>query len=192
MIYEQIASNKRKTYLLFFLFFILIMAIGVVFDFVFNLGYFGVIFAFIITIIWILISYYKGDAIVLKLSRAKPATKKEHAYLVNTVDGLAIAAGLPKPKIYVIEDNAINAFATGRDPAHASIAVTTGAIEKLNRQELEGVVAHERSHIKNYDIRTMLLAAVMVGIIALLSDFMIRSFFWGRGSRDRDEGGSIQ
>ena len=192
MIYEEIASNKRKTYLLFFLFFVLIMIIGLVFDLVFNLSYFGVILAFIITLIWILISYYKGDQIILKLSRAKPATKKDNAYLVNTVEGLAIAAGLPKPKVYIIDDMAINAFATGRDPKHASITVTKGAVEKLNRQELEGVVAHEMSHIKNYDIRTMLLAAVMVGIIALLSDFMIRSFFWGRGSRDEREGGSIQ
>ena len=190
--YEQIASNKRRTYLLFFVFFVLIMIIGIVFDFVFNLSYFGIIIAFIITIVWILISYFKGDAIVLKLSRAKPANKKEHAFLVNTVEGLAIAAGLPKPKIYVIEDNAINAFATGRDPEHASIAVTTGTLAKLNRQELEGVVAHEMSHIKNYDIRTMLLAAVMVGVIALLSDFMIRSFLWGGGRRDRRDGGSMQ
>ena len=190
--YEQIASNKRRTYLLFFVFSVLIMIIGIVFDFVFNLSYFGIIIAFIITIVWILISYFKGDAIVLKLSRAKPANKKEHAFLVNTVEGLAIAAGLPKPKIYVIEDNAINAFATGRDPEHASIAVTTGTLAKLNRQELEGVVAHEMSHIKNYDIRTMLLAAVMVGVIALLSDFMIRSFLWGGGRRDRRDGGSMQ
>jgi len=106
---------------------------------------------------------------------------------------LAIAAGLPKPHVYVIEDDAINAFSTGRDPKHASIVVTTGALERLKRQELEGVVAHEMSHIKNYDIRTMLYAAVLVGIVAVLSDIMIRSFMWGgRGrSRESDEGGSI-
>lgn len=191
MIYEQIAANKRKTYLLFFVFFILIMVIGIAFDFVFGLGYLGIIFAFLFTIIWTLISYYSGDKIVLKMSRAKLATKDEDPYLVNTVEGLAIAAGIPKPAIYVMEDKAINAFATGRDPEHASIAVTRGAIDKLNRQELEGVVAHEMSHIKNFDIRTMLLAAVLVGIIAILSEFMLRSFLWGRGSRKR-EGGSIQ
>lgn len=191
MIYEQITSNKRKTYLLFFLFMVLIMAIGVGFDLAFGLSYFGIIFAFVITIIWTLISYYKGDQIVLKLSKAKEATKKDEPYLVNTVEGLSIAAGIPKPKIYIMEDQAINAFATGRDPEHGSIAVTRGAIDKLNRQELEGVVAHEISHIRNLDIRTMLLAAVMVGIIALLSDFMLRSFLWGGRSRKR-EGGQMQ
>lgn len=191
MIYDQIKSNKRKTFLLFFLFFALIMIIGTVFDYVFGLGYLGIFFAFVITIVWSLISFYSGDKIVLKISRAREANKKEHAHYVNTVEGLAIAAGIPKPKAYVINDPAINAFATGRDPEHASVAVTTGALKKLNRQELEGVIAHELSHIKNYDIRTMLLAAVMVGVIALLSNIMIRSMFRGRRSRN-NEGGSLQ
>ncbi|MBW2970673.1 M48 family metallopeptidase, partial [Candidatus Woesearchaeota archaeon] len=144
------------------------------------------------TIIWCLISYYTGDKIVLKLSRARPLEKGEFPHLWHVIDGLAVAAGIPKPKAYVIEDNAINAFATGRDPEHASVAVTTGAVQKLDRDELEGVVAHELSHIKNYDIRTMLLAAVLVGVVAMLSDFMLRSFFWGRGNRDREGGGSLQ
>jgi len=189
--YSQIDSNKRKTVMLFFLFFLLVIALGVVFDYVFSLSYLGIMFAIIITLVWSLVSYYSGDKIVLAISRAKPASKRENAYLVNTVEGLAIAAGLPKPKVYVMEDAAINAFATGRDPKHASVAVTTGAIEKLKRQELEGVVAHEMSHIKNYDIRTMLYAAVLVGIVAVLSDIMIRSFMWRGRSRDSDEGGSI-
>lgn len=190
MIYDQIKSNKRKTFLLFFLFFALIMIIGTVFDLAFGLGYLGIFFAFVITIVWSLISFYSGDKIVLSISKARLANKKEHAHYVNTVEGLAIAAGIPKPKSYVINDPAINAFATGRDPEHASVAVTTGALKKLNRQELEGVVAHELSHIKNYDIRTMLLAAVMVGVIALLSNIMLRSMF--RGRRRDSEGGSLQ
>ncbi len=192
--YSQIETNKRKTFLLFFLFLLLVAAIGIVFDLVMTGSFYGIglFFALIITIVWSLISYYSGDKIVLTISRAKPATKQDFPYLINTVDGLAIAAGIPKPKAYVMEDDAINAFATGRDPKHASIAVTTGAMEKLSRQELEGVIAHEMSHIKNYDIRTMLYAAVLVGIVSLLSDVLLRSFLWGGGRRrDRDEGGSI-
>ncbi|MBS1267291.1 MAG: Protease HtpX [Candidatus Woesearchaeota archaeon] len=188
--YNQIASNKRKTFLLFFLFAILIMGLGIAFDIAFGLNYMGVVLAFMFTIIWSLVSYFSGDKIVLRLSGAKLAKKTEHAHLINVVEGLAIAADIPVPKIYVINDNAINAFATGRNPENSSVAVTTGAIDKLNREELEGVIAHELSHIKNYDIRTMLLAAVLVGVIALLSRFMLRSFFYGR-KRDR-KGGSLQ
>ncbi|MFH1399112.1 MAG: zinc metalloprotease HtpX [Candidatus Woesearchaeota archaeon] len=192
MIYEQIDSNKRKTYLLFFLFILLIMALSLVFDLVFGLGYIGLTLAFVFTIIWILVGYYNGDKIVLWTSGAKPVDKRDYPHLFNTVEGLAIAAGIPKPALYIINDNAINAFATGRDPNHASITVTKGAVEKLNRQELEGVVAHEMSHIKNLDIRTMMLAAVLVGVVALMSDFMLRSFLWGRRSKDRDERGNLQ
>lgn len=191
-LYEEISSNKWKTVLLFFLFFLLIMGIGLVFDALFGLGYMGLFLAFFITIIWSLVSYFSGDKVVLAISGAKPANKKEHAYLVNTVEGLSIAAGLPMPNVYVMQDNAINAFATGRDPKHSSVAVTTGALEKLNREELEGVLAHELSHIKNFDIRTMLFAAVLVGIVGVMSDFLLRSFRFGGGSRDRDNGGSIQ
>ncbi len=193
-LYDEISSNKWKTYLLFFLFLLLVMAIGYVFDIVFDLGYLGIFFAVAFTLIWSLISYFSGDKVVLALSGAKPANKSEHAYLINTVEGLSIAAGLPMPKVYVINDNAINAFATGRDPKHSSIAVTTGALGKLNRQELEGVIAHEMSHIKNYDIRTMLFAAVLVGIVAILSDFLLRGFLWGGAGKDRDNkgGGNLQ
>ncbi len=187
--YEQITANKRKTFLLFFLFIVLIMGLGLAFDIAFGLNYMGIVIAFIITIVWSLVSYFSGDKIVLKMSGAKEANKREHAHLINSVEGLAIAAGIPKPKVYVIDDPAINAFATGRSPEHSSVAVTSGAIKKLNRQELEGVIAHELSHVKNYDIRTMLLAAVLVGVIALLSDFMIRSFWYG-GRRKKGSGSS--
>jgi heat shock protein HtpX len=131
-------------------------------------------------------TYYYSDTIVLKISRTRPATHEENTYLDNTVDGLAIAAGIPKPKIYVIDDTAPNAFATGRDPQHAVICVTTGLMQKMNRAELEGVLAHEMSHIGNYDIRFMMLVTVMVGLIALLSDWMLRSFWWGGGRKDND------
>ncbi len=188
--YEQIAANKRRTFLLFFLFIVLVMGLGVVFDLAFGLNYLGIVIAFMFTIIWTLISYFAGDKIVLKMSGAREATKQEFAHYVNTVEGLAIAAGIPKPKAYVIEDPAINAFATGRNPENASVAVTTGALHKLNRQELEGVIGHELSHIKNQDIRTMLFAAVLVGVVSIMSRFLLRSFVFGR-RRDRNSGGSL-
>ncbi|HSQ79417.1 MAG TPA: M48 family metallopeptidase [Candidatus Bathyarchaeia archaeon] len=137
------------------------------------------------------VGYYASDKIVLGISRAKPVTKDEYPYLYNVVEGLAIAAGIPMPKCYVIEDTAPNAFATGRKPETAVICVTTGLLQKLNRVELEGVVAHEMSHIKNYDIRLSTLVVVMAGVVALLSDWMLRSFWWGGGRRrDRNRGGS--
>jgi len=137
--------------------------------------------------------YYTSDKVVLAISRARPVTKEEFPYLYNIVEGLAIAAGVPAPRCYVIEDTAPNAFATGRNPQHAVICVTTGIMEKLNRVELEGVVAHEMSHIKNYDIRLQTVVVVMAGVVALLSDWILRSFFWGggrrRGSREGGRGG---
>jgi heat shock protein HtpX len=128
-------------------------------------------------------SYYASDKIVLAVSRARPVKKEEYPYLYNVVEGLAIAAGLPKPRCYIINDTAPNAFATGRNPKNSVIVVTTGLLEKLNRAELEGVIAHEMSHIKNYDVLVQTLAVVMVGVVVLLSDWILRSFFWGAGRR---------
>lgn len=190
MIYEEIASNKRKSYLLFFLFFIILAALGAVLGLYFNSVYFGAILAMVVSVIYILISYYSGDKMILAVSRAKPVEKKDYPHLYNTVEGLAIAAGTPMPKIYVIDDTAINAFATGRDPKHASITVTKGAVQKLDRQELEGVIGHEMSHVKNFDIRMMMLTAVLIGLTVLLSDIILRSFIYGRRDRNR-EGGNI-
>jgi len=142
-------------------------------------------------------SYYYSDKIVLAASRAKPVKKEEYPHLFHVVEGLAIAAGIPKPRCYVIQDSAPNAFATGRSPDNAVIVVTTGLLEKLNRTELEGVIAHEMSHIKNYDILVMTLAVVMAGVVVLLSDWILRSFFWGGGRRRRSSssgkgsGGSV-
>jgi heat shock protein HtpX len=135
-------------------------------------------------------SYYYSDSIVLSMSNAHPAEKKDEPYLHNTVEGLAIAAGLPMPRLCIIDDSAPNAFATGRDPEHAAVAVTRGLLEKMNRLELEGVVAHEMSHIGNYDIRFMTLVAVVVGTVALLADWMLRIRWYG-GRRSRRGGHPI-
>ncbi len=136
-------------------------------------------------------SYYYSDRIVLGMSQAHPVEKKEEPYLWNTVEGLSIAAGLPAPRLYLIEDSAPNAFATGRDPQHAAIAVTRGLLEKMDRLELEGVVGHEMSHIGNYDIRFMTLVTVLVGTVVLLSDWMLRSLWYGRRRGGRSRGHPI-
>src|SRR3989344_9218239 len=168
--YSEISSNKWKSVLLFIGFFIFIGILIYVINLIFFQGYVFIIFAAIVAVIFALISYYSGDKIVLAMSHAKEANKKDHAYLINTVEGLSIAAGIQKPKVYVIPGSQINAFATGRSPKNSSVAVTEGALQKLNRQELEGVIAHELSHIKNYDIRVMVLASVLVGIIVFVSE----------------------
>lgn len=187
--YEEIASNKRRSYLLIFLFFVFVVLLGLIIGVFYGNSYFGLGLALIVGVIYFLFSYYSGDSAILAMSKAKEATKPEYTHLINTVEGLAIAAGLPKvPKVYVIDDSALNAFATGRDPEKSSIAVTTGLLNKMNKLELEGVLAHEMSHIRNYDIRVMMLAAVMVGLTVLLSDFLLRSFLWGRRDNDRDSG----
>ncbi len=186
--FNEVRDNKVKSVALIFLFLVLIGIIGFVLGAVWGNIYVAVGFALIAAIIYSLIAYYSGSDMLLSLSGAKPVTKKDNPYLVNTVEGLAIAAGVPAPKAYIIKDSALNAFATGRDPEHSAIAVTSGLLEKMNRQELEGVLAHEMSHIKNYDIRVSMIAAIMVGIIVLLSDILLRSFLWGGGNRDREGG----
>jgi heat shock protein HtpX len=156
-----------------------------------GMGTEGLVAAVIIAIAMTIGSYYASDKIVLAMSKARPVTKEEFPYLYNVVEGLTIAAGLPPPRCYVIDDTAPNAFATGRNPRNSVIVVTTGLLEKLNRVELEGVVAHEMSHIKNYDVLLQTLTVVMVGVVALLSDWMRRSFWWGGGRRrgsDRGKG----
>src|SRR3989338_3268253 len=186
--HDHITANKWKSNLIIFL------VIGMIIFFGYLIGIFtigavsGVTIAVIIAIIFTLIGYYAGDSIILKTSGAKEVNVKTHAHLWHTVEGLSIAAGISMPKVYVINDTAINAFATGRDYKHASVTVTTGALEKLNRQELEGVIGHELSHIKNYDVRVMMLTTILVGVLVLLSDFMLRSFLFSSG--DREERGS--
>jgi heat shock protein HtpX len=181
LVWDAVAANKRNSFLLFFFFFLFVMGLGWLFSEFTGFGVFGLIIAFIIAVLGCYASYYYSDKIVLKISGARPVSRKENPYLYHLVDGLAIAAGIPAPKCYIIDDPAPNAFATGRDPEHAVICVTTGLLKKLDRAELEGVIAHEMSHIKNFDIRYMTLVAVMVGIVALLSDWMLRAYWW-RGS----------
>ncbi len=190
-LYAHIAYNKRKTWLLIASYFAIV--VGLVWIFTEIQGYESgfVAVAAVFAIVMSLISYYTGDKAALAVSGAKEATRKtqQGAYVVRMVENLAITAGVPKPKIYIIDDPAINAFATGRDPEHASVAVTTGAIEKLENEELEGVLAHELSHVKNYDIRVLTLVVLLVGLISLIADLGLRSMIWGgRGNRDKGGG----
>jgi len=137
------------------------------------------------------IAYYAGDSLVLTVSGAKEVTERDQPQLLNVIQEIALAANVPMPRVYLIDDTAPNAFATGRDPAHASVAITIGLLQKLDREELQGVMAHELSHVRNYDIRFSLMVGVMVGSIALLADFFLRYSFWGggrRSSRDSDSG----
>ena len=189
--YDQIASNKRRSYLLIFLFIALIVGIGYVFSLYTELGQAAVVIAPVVALGMSWASYYYSDQIVLSMSGARPVTKEEEPYLWNTVEGLSLAAGLPVPRLYIIEDSAPNAFATGRDPQHAALVVTRGLLDKLNRLELEGVVGHEMAHIRDYDIRFMMLVTVLVGTVVLLSDWMTRSLWYGGGRRrsSRSSGG---
>ena len=184
--YEQIAANQRRTIVMIALFALLVFAVVAVITYFTRFGVVGFVIAAVIAIGTSFASYYNSDKIALKMSRAQPADPQTYARFHNLVEGLCIAAGLPKPRLYVIDDPAPNAFATGRNPKHAAIAVTTGLLEKMNRVELEGVLAHELSHVKNYDTLVMTLAVTMVGVVALLSDFFLRFMFWG-GGRDRED-----
>ena len=187
--YEQIGQNKRRTVVLIAAFMLFTALVVAALNLLIRGGIFGFVFAVVFAGGMAFAGYWKSDSVALAISRAKPADPKEYARLHNLVEGLCIAAGLPKPRLYVVEDHAPNAFATGRNPDHAAIAVTTGLLEKMNRVELEGVLAHELSHIKNYDILVSTLAVTMVGTIALMSDFGIRFMWFGGGRAFDDEGG---
>jgi len=194
VMFDEVRGNRFRSWLLCSFFIVLIGVLGAVIGLVYGNIFFGLIVALIFGFLYSLIGFYSGDSMILSMSGARPVTKQEFPYLYHTVEGLAIAAGIPTPKAYVIDDSALNAFATGRDPKHAAITVTTGLLKTMNRQELEGVVAHEMSHIRNYDIRFMMLTAVLIGIVTLLSDFLLRSFLWGgmgRSRRDSKSGGSL-
>lgn len=190
--YELIRSNKRRSVLLVAGFVVVVAVVGAAFGVLIGNGPFATVVALVIAAVIAFASYWKADKIALAVSRAKPADAHEYARLHNIVEGLCIAGGLPKPGVYIVDDPAPNAFATGRNPKHAAIAVTTGLLEKLNRVELEGVVAHELSHIRNYDILVSTLAVTMVGAVALLSDIAIRTMWWngGRSRRAGDRGDS--
>jgi heat shock protein HtpX len=189
-IYEAASANRWRTLLLIAVFTALValLAYFVGEYFAPGGGIAALPFAFAISGGSALVSYFAGDKLILAQSQAREIGPEEEQKLRDVVESLALGLGIPTPKIYVIEDSAPNAFATGRDPQHASIAVTRGLLDKLDRTELEGVIAHELSHVGNRDIRVMVLVTVLVGTVALLSDWMWRSMFWGRG-RDRDRGG---
>ena len=189
--YTAIAKNRRESWILIFSYLIIIALLGYVFSVVYNnvsILYLAVGFSLISA--WI--SYYFSDSITLAISRAQEVDRNSAPEFYRIVENLAITAGLPMPKIYIINDPAPNAFATGRDPQHAVVCATTGILQKLDKTELEGVIAHELSHIGNYDIRLMTLVVVLVGAITLLADFFLRfSFFGGRRRGNNNDGGQI-
>ena len=186
--FEDIKKNKIKSWFIVLLFLAFIAVIVYYICMALDLGELSIIIAMIFAIVSTWGSYYYSDKIVLKLNNARPATREEDLKLVNILDSLVISAGLPeKPQLYVIADAQPNAFATGRNPKHAVICVTTGLLEKLDYYELEGVLAHEMSHIKNYDILLSAVLSVMVGFVVILSDWFTRiSFYGGRRGRDGD------
>jgi heat shock protein HtpX len=188
--FELIRSNKRRSAALIAGVVVVLCLVGAAVGLLVGYGIQGTIIALVFSGVMAFASYWKADAIALAVSRAKPADPEQYQRLHNLVEGLCIASGLPKPRIYIVDDPAPNAFATGRDPKHAAIAVTTGLLEKLNRVELEGVVAHELSHIRNYDILVSTLAVTLVGSVALLSNLAIRMMWWngGRTRRAGDRG----
>jgi len=193
MFYQNIEANKTKTVFLMIVFMAVVIAIGWAVGVVMGSGSeFALVIAIIISFVLVWASYYYSDKMVIASVGAHPVDPYEDAYLINVVEGLSIAAGFPKvPKAYIMETPALNAFATGRNPDNAAVCVTRGLLQKLNRQELEGVIGHEMSHIRNYDTLIMTITAVLVGGVALLSQFMFRWMFWGgRGRRsDNDRGG---
>lgn len=186
--YSQIDSNKRKTALLIAIFLAFIISIGFLFQAA-GYGYEAVAVSVIISVIMSITSYYHADKIALRSTGAKEITKEDNPYVYRMVENLCITAGMPVPKVHIIESPALNAFATGRDPEHASIALTTGIIQALENEELEGVIAHELSHVKNYDIRVMTVVVVLVGTVALLADMFFRMNFFGGNRRENNSGG---
>ncbi|MGE3619400.1 MAG: M48 family metallopeptidase [Acidimicrobiia bacterium] len=190
--YEQVTQNKRRSALLIAGFVVLVVLVGAALHLLVGGGPVWIVVALVVAATSSFAAYWKSDAIALGLSRAKPADETQYARLHNLVEGLCIAGGLPKPRVYVVEDPSPNAFATGRNPNHAAIAVTTGLLEKMDRIELEGVLAHELSHIRNYDILVSTLAVTLVGVVAVLADVGVRMLWFGMGrsrNNSNDKGG---
>jgi heat shock protein HtpX len=194
--YREVARNRRRSWLLIAAVVVVLGLLGGAIGYATDLGWFGVAFALVVATAMSVGSYFAGDALVMATSSAREINRAEpgdrYRQLVNVVEEMRLAGGLPPPRVWVIDDTAPNAFATGRDPEHASIAVTTGLLDKLDREQLQGVVAHEMSHVGNLDIRFALLVGVLVGSIALLADWFLRFTFWGGGRRsssDRGGGG---
>lgn len=187
-IYKAISANIWKSYLIIALFILFAWTVAYIFGRATGYGPsigFGI---FIFSIIYSFVSYFYSDKIVLATSGAQEIEKKDNPELFRIVENLAMGDGIPMPRVYIIDDPSPNAFATGRDPKHAAVAATTGILDRLNKAELEGVIAHELSHVKNYDTRLMAITAVLVGFIALITDLFMRNLFWGgfRNNNDRD------
>lgn len=188
-LYDLIAANKRKTFLFIIITSLFLGVLGYVIVQVLDWGIGGYVFFAIFIIVYNIILYYNSDKIALKATGSVPADPDEFRMLHNVVEEVSIAAGTPKPKVYIMPSPAPNAFATGRNPQNAAIAVTTGLLEIMNRQELQGVIAHEMSHIRNYDMLLMTVVAAIGGLIVLLRDFFLRSMLFGGRRRDRRSGG---
>ena len=176
--YSQIDANKRKTFFLMFGFFVLVSLLALGIGWYFG-SYAVTIFAIVFASGYALWSYYASDKLALSINNAKQIEKSDAPELWRIVENLAITTGLPMPKVYIINDPALNAFATGRDPNHAAVAVTTGLLESLNKQELQGVLAHELGHVQNYDIRVSMLAFGLVAAVSIISDMVLRMMIWG-------------
>jgi heat shock protein HtpX len=189
--HEQIAANKRKTVLLVVGAFLFFGLVGMGLGYVFSTGPIGLVVALVVAAVLSISSYLYGDRLVLASSRAREVTAADEPRLHNLVEGLAIAAGVPKPRIYVVPEQAPNAFATGRDPEHASIAVTQGLLSTMNRVELEGVIGHELAHVLDRDMLLGTIVATLVGAVVLMSEFLMRSWLWGGlgGRRGNDSNG---
>ncbi|HET9310578.1 MAG TPA: M48 family metalloprotease [Actinomycetota bacterium] len=189
--HEQIAANKRKSVLLVVGAFVFFGAVGALLGYVFGTGVTGLVIALVIATVLSISSYLYGDRLVLASSRAREVSAQDEPRLHNLVEGLAIAAGVPKPRIHVVPEQAPNAFATGRDPEHASIAVTDGLLATMDRVELEGVIGHELAHVLDRDMLLGTIVATLVGAVVLMSEFLMRSWFWGGlgGRRGNDNRG---
>ena len=189
--HEQISRNKLKSFFLIFLVFVVLIALTYVIGLIYTPDFYLILaIGSLFSIFYVWLSYYFSDKIALASVSAKEASYNQYRQLHHVVEGLCLASGLPKPKIYIMPGNQINAFASGRDPKHAVIAVTEGAISKLDKQELEGVIAHELSHISNYDIRFMTLTAIMVGMISIIAQIFLRSLWFRGSSNDNRKGGN--
>lgn len=192
MILKAVRDNKIHSYAIIAGFLVIVALFVYFVCYLLDFGIWSVIIAFGFSVISCVISYYNCDKLVLAMNGARPATKEQDLLLTTLLDGLCIASGLPKPKLYVINDSCPNAFATGRNPEHAVICVTTGLLEKMDKYELEGVLAHELSHIKNYDILLSTVVSVFAGFVVMVSDFVIRYGFRRRSSRDNDDKNPIE
>lgn len=188
--HDEIRRNKVKSVILMVFMIVLLIAIGYIVSLLFDPSYFFfiMILSIIISLSYTLISYYNGDKIALASVNAQPASRQHHPQFFAAVENMTLASGLPMPKLYVMHSPQINAFATGRDPQYAIVCITDGALAKLNKQELEGVIAHEMSHVANYDIRFMTFTAIVVGMIAIIAELFLRSL-WFSGSSDDNRGG---